>query len=384
MSKKRRGKDEGGLYQRNDGYWVGNISLGYDSEGKRIRKVIYGKTKKEAKEKMHQLQQDHANGLPVKTEKITVDQHFQDWLRVKKGEVSKKSYDSYVGIYNNHIKKELGHLQLKNLDYRRINALYEKLDEKGLSKRTVAYVCMVLRSGLEDANRKGLVSNNQAKLAASRTQGKTEARFLNQEEMRRFVYACQDERLGSAFILALHTGLRPGEWLGLPWDAIDWKKKTLTVKQAMHADENGYPFIGKVKTTAGHRTITLPDTAINALKAQWKQQSEEIMAAKEGKWDNSDNLVFTNKQGGYLRINNVRRRDFKHVTDKAELENVNLHTLRHTHASALIYQGADIKTVSRRLGHEDVGFTLQVYGHLLPGQDEKAAQLMDEFANSME
>ncbi|HHW26100.1 MAG TPA: site-specific integrase [Firmicutes bacterium] len=381
MAAKRRGRGEGTIHQRKDGLWVAQISLGYDAEGKRIRETVYGKTKAEVKEKLLKLQQDALKGQPVKPEKVTVAQHFEDWLRAKKPSVRAATYASYEGLYNNHVKPAFGHLRLKDLDYRRINALFESLDEKDLSARTVAYVGYLLRTVLEDAVRKGLIPANPAKLAVRRTYKTDEARYLNQEELKRFLNAAKGERLEDAFILALHTGLRPGEWLGLPWDAIDWKSSKLTVKQALK-EVNGEVSIGEVKTKAGMRTISLSKEALAALRRRRKRQIEEKLACGPS-WHNEHNLVFTNLQGGLLRRTNVSERDFKRVCDRAGIEGASLHTLRHTHASILIYQGADIKVISRRLGHENITITLQTYGHLLPGQDEGAADRMDAFIESL-
>jgi len=382
MAKQRRGRHEGGLYKRkSDGLWVGNVSLGQDAEGKRIRKDVYGKTKKEAKEKMQQLQQDAMNGLPIKLEKVTVGQHFENWLRAKKGEVKKTTHASYSRIYSKHVKPQFGHLQLRDLCYMKINALYEQMDQKDLSARTVNYVCFILRAGLEDAVKKGLIPNNQAKLAAGRKQEKKEARFLTQEEMKRLLRACEGNRLGDAFILALHTGLRPGELLGLSWGAVNLEGKRLIVRQALH-EESGELWLDDVKTHAGRRTISLSDAAIAALERQQQRQLDEFLALPD-RWKNENDLVVTNTEGGLLSRTDAGKRYFKPITEKANLINVTMHTLRHTHATALIYQGVDIKTISRRLGHEDVAFTLQVYGHLLPGQDDKAAVAMDEFCNGL-
>ncbi len=374
--RRRRGRGEGSIYRRKDGTWAASVSLGYDAEGKRIRRVVYGKTKKEAREKLLAVQQDALTGLPVKPENITLDEHFEDWLRSR--DVKDTTRNNYKNVYRANIKPHLGHLKLKDIDYRRINALYEYLEvEKGLT-RSVSMVAFLLRSALEDAVKKGLVPNNQAKLAASRTQQKKEARFMDQGEIKKFLEAAKGERLEDALILALHTGLRPGEWLGLPWNAIDWKDKKLTVMQALVEDEGLVWIESATKTSAGMRTISLSDTAIAALKRQRKRQLEEQLAFP-GRWRNEDNLVFTNMNGGLLYRSSALKRLFSRVNKKAGLEGVTPHTLRHTHASILIYQGVDAKTISARLGHEDVAFTLQTYGHLFPGQDEHAADEMDAF-----
>ncbi|MGI6609252.1 MAG: site-specific integrase [Limnochordia bacterium] len=103
----------------------------------------------------------------------------------------------------------------------------------------------------------------------------------------------------------------------------------------------------------------------------------EEQLASGGRWVNEENLVFTDTQGGLLRRTNVSKRDMKRIVRRADLEDATLHTFRHTHASLLIAAGVDIKTISRRLGHENITITLQTYGHLMPGQDERAADVMD-------
>ena len=379
-SRKRRGRDEGSIYQRSDGVWAASVSLGYDAEGKRIRKVVYGKTKKEVREKLLAIQQDALSGLPVKPEALTVDQHFGDWFRAKSGEVKETTLANYKETYRSAIKPHLGHIRLKDLDYRRINALYEAMAERGLT-RTISLTSFLLRSALEDAARKGLVPVNQAKLAASRPQKKKEARFMDQQEIKRFMEAAAGHRLEDALILALNTGLRPGEWLGLPWSAVNQEEGKLTVSQAL-LEKDGRVWLDDVKTDAGRRTISLPAAAIAALKRQRKRQAEERLAFGEG-WINEHNLVFTDTQGGPLRRSNVTRRLFKPVCEAAGLSGVTPHTLRHTHASILIFQGVDPKTISARLGHTDVAFTLSVYGHLFPGKDEAAAEEMDAFFDKL-
>lgn len=381
MGRKRRGRGEGSIYQRGDGTWAASVSLGHDAQGKRLRKDVYGKTKKEVQEKLRELQNDPLNGMPIKPENLTVDDHFQDWFKAKAGDVKDTTLSNYKRVYNSSIKPHLGHIKIKSLDYRRINALFEHLEEKGLT-RSISIASFLLRSSLEDATRKGLVPVNQGKLSASRRQKKKEARYMNQEEIKAFLKAAQGERLEDFFILALHTGLRPGELLGLSWESVNLKERKLIVKQAL-IEESGKLWLDDVKTNAGRRTISLSNTAIEALKRQRKRQLEDQLACKRD-WENDkNNLVFTNKYGGLLRRTEISKKVIKRINNKAGLEGVKPHTLRHTHASILIFQGEDPKTISSRLGHEDVAFTLQVYGHLFPGRDESAASQVDKFFETL-
>lgn len=145
--------------------------------------------------------------------------------------------------------------------------------------------------------RKGLIARNPAKLAAKRTSGRKEARFMTPEEIRWLLEGAKGERLEDAFLVLLHTGLRIGELLGLTWDAVDLAKGTLTVRQALH-EENGRVYLGDVKTKAARRTITLPNVAVEALRRWRRRQAEERLRAGAA-WQNETNLLFTSRTGGH-------------------------------------------------------------------------------------
>lgn len=425
----RRGRGEGSIYQRKDGTWCAQVSLGYDSDGKRIRPTVYGATKEEVLLKVEQLRRDHREGRPIKPSSLTVGDHFTDWLRTKRPpNTASATYIKYRRFVVNHIIPHLGHVRLSDLDHRLINLFYEKLDTT-LSRSTVAGIASVLRMGLNDAERKKIIRSNPALVAEARTPGTKEARYLTQDEMSAFLLAARGERLEDAFIFALHTGLRPGELFGLPWSNVDIGRRQITVNQALH-EEDGDLFIGDVKSPSSRRTISISSVALAALQRQRQRQAQERLQAK-GNWKNEHNLVFTNTQGGFLRRTNVVRRDLRRILRRAALvqlsrrcgldpeavlaayieggegpvragqeiiidnglyiveqsdllDGVVLHTFRHTHASILIYMGVDIKTISRRLGHKNIQITLDTYGHILPGQDERAAAAMDRFDAKLE
>lgn len=400
----RRGRGDGGIYRRADGRWCGQYSLGVGPDGKRQRVTVYGATRKEVVEKLAALRQDALKGLPVKPEKLTVREHLEDWLGQKKRQTKPGTWLRHESHIQTHLVPALGHLRLRDLDHRHVNALYTQLQEKGLAARTIHDISGILREALDDAVTKGLIARNPAKLVPKPGYPKKEARFLSPEELRWLLLALPGERLEAGFIVALHTGMRPGEWLGLPWDAVDLAKGTATVRQALH-EENGKVYLGPPKTKAAFRTITLPPVAVEALRAHRKRQLVERMAAGPA-WQDSG-LVFTGPTGGLLWRSNVNDRNLARVIKKARqlageayekqgmsrteaqeraeklFVGVTLHTFRHTHAAALIAQGVDILTISRRLGHENVKITLDLYGHLMPGQDEKAARAFETFVAAL-
>lgn len=381
MPRARRGRGEGSIHFREDlNLWVSQVSLGYDAQGKRKRRTIYGKTKREVQEKLRKMQADVDAGVSVEPNRLTVAQHLADWLRRKKPGVKSGTFLRYT-YHARHIEAHLGGVRLRDLDHRMVAAFYAALDDLELSDRYVYDVAATLRMVLRDAVDLGLIPRDPA-AKVKRSFEKKEARFLTQEELRRFLAAAEGEPLEDAFILAIHTGLRPGEWLGLSWDAVDLKAAKLDVRQALH-EEEGRVFLGPLKTRAARRTLSLPGAAVAALRRQRKRQLADRLKAG-ARWSNEANLVFTTDVGGMRRRSNIYGRDLRRVLDRAGLgSDVTLHSLRHTHASILIFQGVDIKTVQRRLGHERVQITLDLYGHLLPGQDERAAQKMDEFMASL-
>lgn len=428
----RRGRGEGTIYyDERKNLYVTQISLGYDGQGKRVRPTVYGKTKREVQEKLVKLQQNFQQGNPVKPTRVTVREHFEDWLSTKEPPITRPAtYNKYRNHVVNEIVAELGSIRLDQLEYRTINRFYKKIRQY-LGVRTAYDVFRILNMGLNDAVMKRLIPFNPANLAVKPSKGRSLARAMPPDEVVALETAIEGERLGQAFMLAIHTGLRPGELLGLPWDAIDFKGRTIKIFQSLHEEEADL-YIGPLKTDASYRTITIGDEAIAALKKQRAIQNSQRLRVGD-KWRDpevedgfSPDLVFRNHYGGLLRRTNVAARDLKRAIRKATLVRlawregldpkcvigvydkgsvdvgfnvhldgriytvtkedllgrVTLHVFRHTHVSMLIASGMDLQTIADRVGHEDPSITLRIYSHMIPGQDEKAAEKMDEMAAS--
>ena len=405
--------------------YVGQISLGTDSNGKRIRPTFYGKTVEEVQRQIDEVKKDVLLGQYVPAQRITVEQHFKDWLRTKRPpNTSPTTFSKYRAVVENHIIPRLGRFPLRELDHLRLNAFYELLADQGLSQRYQFDVANVLKAGLADAVRKNLIPKNPAEIATAPKDDDKEARFLTEDEVQRFLLAAKGLWMEQFFVVLLHTGLRAGEALGLPWSAVDLDAATLTVRQGM-VEVDGVPTITGVKTKTSRRTISLPAQAVAALRQQWRKQLEAKLAAGP-QWSNPHDLVFSNRVGGFMTRSNIYRRDLRRALNGAAvlaaakrygcnpqetlalnaphlparplragdgimlpdgrqgeilpgdlMENVGLHTFRHTHAALLLSQGVQLYTVSRRLGHASISITADLYGHLMPGVDEAAASAME-------
>jgi integrase len=193
-----------------------------------------------------------------------------------------------------------------------------------------------------------------------------EMRILTEEQVKVFLKSAENRRLFALLAMAVGTGMRQGELLGLQWPDIDFDKGTVTVRRSLAQVKAGF-ILKEPKSKTSRRTIRLPVFAVNALL-----EHRRLMLA-EGQ-DVRDGTVFVTKTGQYIGKSNLIRQVFKPALKEATLAAIRFHDLRHTHASVLIAHGESIKAVSRRLGHSDVALTLRVYAHLLPDADDSLAE----------
>ena len=171
--------------------------------------------------------------------------------------------------------------------------------------------------------------------------------------------------------LDLATGMRRGELLALRWEDVDLDGATVSIRRALEETKAGLRFKAP-KTERGRRTISLPPSSVDTLRAHWRQQLELRMALGQGR-PKSSSLVFSTVEGGPISPDKLSR-DWRRVSAVRKLPRVKFHALRHTHASALIASGLDVLTISRRLGHAS---TLAIYGHLFGDTDREAANVIE-------
>ena len=189
------------------------------------------------------------------------------------------------------------------------------------------------------------------------------------------IIAAIGNRFEALFKLAITTGLRQGELLGLKWGDLDWSTYQLNIKrQVQRVPGRGLVF-SDPKTSAGRRMILLGPDTILSLKEHFNRQLIE-REFKGEKWQDND-LIFPSSIGTPLDQSNLNR-DYKHLLKEANLPNIRFHDLRHTAASLMLKQGVSVKVVQERLGHSDAAMTLNVYSHVIPGMQEETAKKMDE------
>ncbi len=369
MATKRRGHGEGSIKQRADGLWEARVSL---PRGK--RKSLYGKTRREAQDRLRAALRDLDAGLDLATGRQTVGQFMTQWLEdVARPAIRPSTYASYQSYVKLHIVPGLGHHALPKLTPQHVQAFLNAKTAAGLSPRTVQYIRAILRRALGQAVKWGMVSRNVATLVDPPRSVRTQVRPLTADQARALILFTKDDRLGPLFHVAITTGLRQGELFGLRWEDIDLAAGTLTVRHAVQRID-GKPALVEPKTALSRRTVTLPVSAVAALRTQRTRQLQERLLASS-RWQDW-NLVFASTIGTPLEPSNVTHR-FQRLLADAGLPRQRFHDLRHCAASLLLAGGVAPRTIMGILGHSQISLTMNTYAHLSPALEDEAARALD-------
>ena len=369
MSVKRRGNHEGTIKQRTDGRWEAQVSL---PSGK--RRSLYGKTRKEAQDKLRAALRSLDAGLDLLDERRTVAQLLETWLEdVVRENLRPKTYRSYEQIVRLHLLPTLGRHRLARLTPQHVQSMLAEKTRAGLSSRTVQYIRAVLRQALARALKWGWVSRNVAALADPPKVERTPVQPLTVEQAASFLRATRDHPLGPLFAVAVATGLRQGELFGLRWEDVDLDEGVLRVRHAMQRID-GTPRFVPPKSERSRRTIALPAVAVGALESQRERQDEQRLAAGE-RWQEWG-LVFTSSVGTPLEPSNVSGRLHRQLA-AAGLPRQRFHDLRHCFATAMLTEGIGARSVMEMLGHSQISLTLNTYAHVMPETLRDAAATLD-------
>lgn len=362
---------QGRIVQRGPQSWQVSVFMGRDPEtGKRNYhyRTFKGKgAKKQAQAYMNKTLREKDLGTFVEPARISLDKYLDQWLETAaKPRLRSVTFDSYVRLLRLYIRPDIGNRSLAAIGPMEVQAVYGRLQERGLSARTIRYAHSVLRSALEQAVKWQMLAQNPADRVELPRQRREEMRALTNAEMLRFLEIAEGTRYGLLFELLLATGLRPGEALGLKWVDLDLDSGRLTVQRSLTRART----MEEPKTSQARRSMPLPPILVQRLRAHRARQAWERHLLGETEWSDQG-LVFTNEHGGAIEDRRLVRRYFKPLLKQAGLpETVRLYDLRHTHATMLLAAGENPKIVSERLGHASVTLTLDTYSHVLPDMQE--------------
>lgn len=364
-------------------YWEARYTAGHDSgTGKQIQRSITGKTQKEVSQKLKAATAALDAGTYIAPSKMTVGEWLDIWLSEYLGSVKPFTVNSYTGHIRNHIKPALGAIKLESLNPHAIQQFYNNLTKEkdgkpGLSPKTVKNVHGIFHRALQQAVAIGYIRSNPADACTLPRVTKKELTPLDEEESKAFLQAIRGQRFETLFTVALFTGMREGEILGLMWNCIDFEKGIILVNKQLQQErkKNGQYLFVPTKNSKG-RTITAAPWVMQLLKKHYTKQSEQRLRAGPA-WENSG-LVFTNEIGQHLAFHTMYK-DFKKAVASIGRPDARFHDLRHSYAVAAIRSGDDIKTVQGNLGHATAAFTLDVYGHVTDQMKKESAARMDNY-----
>lgn len=394
---RRRSKAAAGagtLRQRPNGLWEARIRL---PDGR--RKSLYAATQGEARRLLSQATHDRDRGLPIiGDERQTLGAYLHAWVKRKRANLAPSTARRYDELLR-YVTRAYGDMRLTALTPTHLVTLYQRLQEaapagNGLSSSTVKRIHAALHAALHDAVTLGVVASNITERVPDPPQNRRyTVEPLTAEEAQRVLEAARGDRLEALYVLALATGARIGELLGLTWQAaqLDAERPHINIVASLRAaappesqdgttsDQPIQPIqpiqprrrakpgasqrweLGATKTSGSRRVVNLPSIAVEALRAHRKRQLAERLQAGP-LWVERD-LVFCDATGGYLDKSGIPRYHLYPLLDRAGVRRVRFHDLRHTAATLLLEAGIGLKAVSGQLGHASVNTTGNIYGH---------------------
>jgi integrase len=375
-SRPRRSRGEGAIYPTADGRLRGSLVLPHPDGTRSVRRYVSGRTRAEVVRKLDEIRKETAAGFATGE---TVGDYLARGVGIVRARIRAATHREYSRHVAGYWMPAIGRIPLTRLTPAHVEKVLAELLERGLSPVTVRSARTTLRRALHDAQRDGLVTRNVAGLSRPPRLEHREMRSLGSTDVARLTASTADDPLGPLWAIAVGTGLRLGEVLGLAWDDVDLSARKLTVRRALSRGYGGGYELAEPKTARSRRTVMLPAIAIDALRRQKARQAEARLAAGTA-WQDRAGLVFTDAVGQPLQPRTVGKA-WRAAADRLGLD-VRLHDLRHTAASLMLGAGVPLKVVSEALGHSSIAITADVYAHVTPDLRREAADAIDRALGS--
>lgn len=390
MGKALDGKDLGkGLSQRKDGKYSARFT---DRFGKRVQE--YGDSIPELKKWL--AKQEALNNLHLNV--VESNMILNDWFGVwykeyKYNSVAETTKVQYLNVYNKHIAPVLGKMKVSAIKQFNILSLINKLDKEGYRYETKNKVRIMLLDMFNKAMENDYLLKNPARGIRLNRDEKTEPRFLTVEEQKTFFDCSKGSFYDNLFVVAVNTGLRPGEVCALTENDLDFEKRTISVSKTLVyqklENDTGKTFhFEKPKTTSSKRTVPMTRACEMALKKQIMQSNVLKARSKKKLADEFSELIFLTQHGQPVCVQNIIDaidrvvKEINFVRDETEqMESFSGHTFRHTFASNCYREGFDLKEIQRLLGHANLQMTANLYVHVF---EDKLNDSIDNLSNAMD
>ncbi len=335
--------------------------------------MVYGRTKRDALDKLEKARSDKSHGLEPVDQRLTTGQWLDTWMTEHCGDLSAGSRSTYRNAVESYVRPAVGAIPLAKLTPAHVEKMSRDLRQRGLSANTAKAAHRVLRASLSVAERHGIVHRNVAAIAAGpkRDDRARTDDTLKPEEAEAVIDAAKGDRLGALATVLLTLGLRKGEALALRWENIDLDgpEPSLTVASTLSRVAGQGITVGPTKTTGSEGTIPLVEPALSDLRAHRKSQAAERLAA--GTWVDPG-IVFASPIGTWTDPRNVLRY-WHEWTQAAGLGKRRMHASRHTCATIMLANGIPLEVVSAVLRHSSIRITADTYARV--GADAKRKAL---------
>jgi len=365
VAERKRGNGEGGKpRKRPDGRWEAR----YWKNGHRCS--VYGATRKEVAGKLVEALATIDDAPGFKPTTITVREFFGQYDEVARDTMKRRSLETYRGITRKHLLPSLGNVKLAEVDRERVQRMYSRKRDAGLSPARIRRIHGVLSSALNTAVRWRYIEHNVCREVTPPRVPAPEIRPFSKDEAKRFLSAAATDRYEGLIVLGLTSGARWGELTGLYWSDLDLDRKVMHVQRSLIKGKGGYSF-DTPKTRGSRRSVALTVRAAQALQRH-KERQRAAGHPVEG-----DALVFTNTVGNPVNHSHFRRNHYKPLLERAGLPDTTFHAAtRHTCCCILLLEKVNPKSVTMQMGWSSVAFMLENYARFLPGWGDNG--VMDE------
>ncbi|KAF0194377.1 MAG: prophage LambdaCh01 site-specific recombinase phage integrase [Bacillota bacterium] len=362
--------------------WQVIIEAGFDGNGerKRLYRTVEG-TKKDAEKVMNQLLSELHQGTLIEPSKLSVQEYLRGWMKTYvEPNLSPTTIDGYRVNIEKHIIPSIGHIRLQELSPLHLQRFYsEKLkngrvDGKGgLGAKSVIYIHRNIREALDHALRMQLIPRNVADLVTLPKAKPFKSAVYDEDQIKALVQVAQGTDMELPVTLAAALGLRRGELLGLKWENIDLEKRTINVCNNLVPTSNGN--ITKApKSENSRRTLDFPEGLVMILKKHRRMQAEKKLMLGPGYC--GEGYVCCQDDGQHWAPSYFSRK-FAYFLKRHKLPHIRLHDLRHSNATLMLKYGVPAKVASQRLGHSNIGITLDLYSHVMSDMQKDAADKID-------
>lgn len=352
--------------------WREWIHLGSDpTTGRRLRKKVEAKTKRQAEMKATALRDRHDRGENVLDKARTLSQLLDDWIAtIERQGKADNTLIAYRGICVNHLKPRMGATLVPKLRARDIQKVFNELAD-AFAPSTIRSIKTVLVAALDMAIEQDERIDNPAAKVRIPTLKTNEGRSLSPDEVRAVLLACEGHRYGLAIRLAL-MGLRRGELPGLRWEDFNEQTGTLMIERQIQRVNR--KLVAKPPKDGSARLLSLgPKITAQLRRHRWRQAEERDLMG----WEHSG-YIFVSSENGGVCSPGVIYYAFKTIAKAAGTEPARLHDCRHTAATKLLSEGEDIATVAEVLGHAGPQVTAKVYAHALPHKVAGASRRLED------